>query len=252
MAFRDSDLNLLPQRLPSQFVHHDMDAPAWWHFSRKQQLYIDGFAPKGHRALMQFMLVPENGPASFREWESDFRDIHAYLESLQPPTYPAPVNLPLARRGEQLFETHCADCHGRYGNEPSYPELTVELTEIGTDPVRLRALSVENRHRYRKSWFGRTQSQDVIADPVGYVAPPLDGLWASAPYLHNGSVPTLWHLLRPDHRPTVWRRIGPDFDTKRVGLLIEEVHFTTEPTSFPRGIARGVRHTCPRKKRVRS
>ena len=41
---------------------------------------------------------------------------------------------------------------------------------------------------------------------VGYVTPPLHGVWASAPYFHNGSVPTVWQVLKPDERPAVWRR----------------------------------------------
>ena len=56
---------------------------------------------------------------------------------------------------------------------------------------------------------------------MGYVAPPLDGVWATAPYLHNGSVPTLWHLLRPERRPEVWRRTPNGYDDSRVGLEVE-------------------------------
>ncbi|MDP3858667.1 MAG: hypothetical protein Q8Q73_12985 [Stagnimonas sp.] len=41
---------------------------------------------------------------------------------------------------------------------------------------------------------------------VGYVTPPLHGVWASAPYFHNGSVPTVWDVLKPEDRPTMWRR----------------------------------------------
>jgi hypothetical protein len=41
---------------------------------------------------------------------------------------------------------------------------------------------------------------------VGYVTPPLHGVWASAPYFHNGSVPDVWGVLKPDDRPKVWRR----------------------------------------------
>jgi mono/diheme cytochrome c family protein len=41
---------------------------------------------------------------------------------------------------------------------------------------------------------------------VGYVTPPLHGVWASAPYFHNGSVPDLWGVLKPEARPKVWRR----------------------------------------------
>jgi processive rubber oxygenase RoxA-like protein len=43
-------------------------------------------------------------------------------------------------------------------------------------------------------------------DRIGYQAPQLHGLWASAPYLHNGSVPDVWGVLDPSSRPAVWRR----------------------------------------------
>ena len=41
------------------------------------------------------------------------------------------------------------------------------------------------------------------------MAPPLDGIWITAPYLHNGSVPTLDALLNSKSRPKYWTR---DFD----------------------------------------
>lgn len=43
-------------------------------------------------------------------------------------------------------------------------------------------------------------------DAVGYLTPPLHGVWATAPYLHNASVPDVWSLLDPEQRPAVWRR----------------------------------------------
>jgi hypothetical protein len=56
--------------------------------------------------------------------------------------------------------------------------------------------------------------------PDGYVAPPLNGIWASAPYLHNGSVPTLWDVLNPDERPKVWKRTPTGYDDRKMGLEI--------------------------------
>lgn len=47
-------------------------------------------------------------------------------------------------------------------------------------------------------------------DPFGYVAPPLYGAWANAPFFHNGSVPDLWGVLDPASRPDVWRRWQTD------------------------------------------
>jgi endo-cleaving rubber dioxygenase len=40
----------------------------------------------------------------------------------------------------------------------------------------------------------------------GYTAQPLHGVWASGPYFHNGSVPTVWDILKPEDRPDIWQR----------------------------------------------
>jgi hypothetical protein len=108
----------------------------------------------------------------------------------------------------------------------SYPGEVVPYSLVNTDPVRLDAISPESRRRYNRSWFSDYGAHPVTLESRGYVAPPLDGVWASAPYLHNGSVPTLWHVLHPDHRPAVWRSTGtgePDYDRARVGLRVEEL-----------------------------
>lgn len=230
-AYRDQDLNVVPSKQSSPFVHHDMDAPPWWHFSKKERLYLEGFASKGHRPLMQFALDQQNGPEKFHTWEDDFRDIYAYLESLEPPAYPFGIDERLARQGAAIFNRHCADCHGTYGDRPSYPERNVPLAEIGTDRARDDALTAEHHEDYRQNWFSRYGKDRVLVDPPGYVAPPLDGIWASAPYFHNGSVPTLWHVLHPAERPAVWKRTrGDGFDQARVGLEVETL------TDVPRGL----------------
>jgi mono/diheme cytochrome c family protein len=221
MAYRDADLNVHKNRPMPKMVHHDMDAPPWWHFRRKRMIYIDGFAAKGHRGLMQFMLVPQNGPEKFRSWDRDFRDVLAYISSIEPPKYPYPIDESLANRGRTAFNRVCAECHGTYGPGGTYPEKTISIDEIQTDRVRLDALTPKHRDAYGQSWFAEFGKLPNVNDPSGYVAPPLDGIWASAPYLHNGSVPTLWHLLHPSERPIVWKRADEAYDTDRVGPQIE-------------------------------
>lgn len=221
MAFRDADLGIHPNRPVPKMIHHDMDAPPWWHFKRKRMLYIDGFVRKSHRALMPFIMVRQNGPEKFRAWEQDFRDIYAYIESIEAPRYPFAIDRQLAERGEQVFVRSCVECHGTYGDDPTWPERRIPIDRVGTDPVRLTALSREHRVAYRDSWLADYGKSEILINPGGYVAPPLDGIWASAPYLHNGSVPTLWHLLHSDQRPTIWRRTPEGYDQQRVGLEIE-------------------------------
>ena len=76
---------------------------------------------------------------------------------------------------------------------------------------------------------------DTTANPyaslLSYKARPLNGIWATAPYLHNGSVPTLYDLLLPKRRPKdpPDREYRPDqfmvgsreFDPKKVGFRTE-------------------------------
>jgi hypothetical protein len=223
MHFRDAELNVLPLRAGPPMVHHDMDPPAWWLLHRKKRIYADGFAQKGHRGLMQFMLVRENGPEKFREWEQDFSDVLAYIQSLRPPKYTGQIDKKLADQGEKVFNDTCSRCHGTYSaKESSYPEILVPIEEVGTDRVRLDALSAKHRSAYGASWFAHYGQQETWSEPGGYMAPPLDGVWASPPYFHNGSVPTLWHVLNPEHRPKVWRRTSEQMDSARIGLTIEE------------------------------
>ena len=224
---RDPDLNYRPRTEAPRFVHHDMDAPPWWHFSKKKRLYLDGFAVKGHRPLMQFALDRVNGPERFAEWEEDYRDIYAYLESIEAPPYPFEIDRQLANQGEQVFNRVCSECHGTYGVEETYPHRIVDIDEIGTDRARHESLTKQHRAGYASNWFSHYGQDEVILEPGGYMAPPLDGIWASAPYFHNGSVPTLWHVLHPDRRPAVWRRVSAEYDQDRVGFGIEA--FSEQP-----------------------
>jgi hypothetical protein len=60
----------------------------------------------------------------------------------------------------------------------------------------------------------------VEADPSGYIAAFLDGIWLKAPYLHNGSVPSLRDLLEPAaNRPKVFYRGYDVYDTAKLGFV---------------------------------
>lgn len=68
------------------------------------------------------------------------------------------------------------------------------------------------------------QLSPQIANGPAYKARPLNGIWAAAPYLHNGSVPTLWDMLQiPDKRPATFYTGSHDFDAKKVGYLTHSV-----------------------------
>lgn len=224
MSYRDKDLNLRPFRLPPILIHHDMDAPPWWNVHKRKRLYIDGFVEKSHRALIPFVMDQRNSGPKMIGWEEDFKKIYAYIESLEAPVYPFDINEKIAEQGREVFDSHCAECHGHYGAEETYPSRIVPIEEIGTDPIRLRALSPSHRQGYHASWYANYGKDETLLEPEGYQAPPLDGIWASAPYFHNGSVPTLWGVLNPKQRPEIWFRPDNDgYDASHVGLKVEEL-----------------------------
>lgn len=109
------------------------------------------------------------------------------------------------------------------------------LDVIGVDPARAANFPAEVRYGLTSSWIGYPEGapgwiapaeknplQELADDyqpmeqrpqglctwhqDVGYNTPSLYGVWANAPYLHNGSVPTVWQLLAPDERPALWQR----------------------------------------------
>ncbi len=222
-ALRDDEMNVVPDAKPAAFAHHDLDAPPLWNVHKKRRLYIDGFAEKTPRTIMQFTLDTQNDGPTVRGWENDFKDVLAWIESLRPPKYPWAIDRDLAARGEPLFVKTCSRCHGTYGPGGNYPEKMVDIAEVGTDPLRLTGMPREHRRRFGTGWFGEGGKRKAVEDPPGYIAPPLDGIWASAPYFHNGAVPTLWHVFHPDKRPKVWLRTEDGYNQQRVGLEVTEL-----------------------------
>jgi mono/diheme cytochrome c family protein len=231
ISFRNTDLTfrkfpvLLGANLP------ELDVPAWWLLGRKSTMYYDGRTDaRAVRANMQFMLG-ELSREQFEELEPAFRDIQAYLKSLKAPKYPFPLDQAKAARGRTHFEKTCSRCHGTYGPDGSYPNKIVPLDVIGTDPKRALGLSDKLVAHYNATWFGdEVKANETM---VGYQAPPLDGVWATAPYLHNGSVPTLTALLNSTTRPNRFKRPpSTDFthyDTVNVGWKFEAVEAPPTP-----------------------
>jgi hypothetical protein len=64
-----------------------------------------------------------------------------------------------------------------------------------------------------------------------YEARVMHGIWAAAPYLHNGSVPTLAELLKPPTERIKQFKIGNAYDNVNVGLAVEQTQFNTTMTT---------------------
>lgn len=160
-----------------------------------------------------------------------------FIGELPPPSYPFPIDAQRAERGGRLFREHCAVCHKSF-NDVVYP---VDL--IGTDPNRAKVLNPAGLDLFLRYFKASVPADYELTDAEGrlyrphdlpqgsilfdrtqperqgYVTNGLEGLWARAPYLHNGAVPTLYHLLVPAERPGTFVRGAINYDTERVGFF---------------------------------
>lgn len=197
------------------------DVPPLWHVKKKNALYYSAVGRGDFtKLLIQASVLGIPDSAAARHAASSFRDVLAWLEQLEPPPYPGPVDRDQAARGELLFADHCSKCHGTYGENETYPNKVVSLSLIKTDSLYAQYAAESGIvDWYNASWFATSEPKSWFEPERGYIAPPLDGIWASAPYLHNGSVPTVEQVLNSSDRPAVWTRSGDsrDYDWQRLG-----------------------------------
>jgi hypothetical protein len=109
--------------------------------------------------------------------------------------------------------------------DPSQP---LRLTPLDIDPLALGSpLVVLNQKLGQEMKGAYTNAPDQRADaaPFKYETRVLKGIWATAPYLHNGSVPTLAELLKPSAERVESFKIGPAYDLENVGLAKDQSKF---------------------------
>ncbi len=225
ISLRNPDLSIRRFPLPLGADLPECDTPAWWHLKRKRTMYYDGRTDaRSVRTNMQFLLG-EKTLEELKSLEPTFRDVRAFILSLEPPRYPFAVNAETSARGKEVFAANCARCHGTYGPGGRYPSKIIPIDVVGTDRARLLGLSDRLVAHFNSTWFA--EPLPVQTERTGYQAPPLDGLWATAPYLHNGSVPTLHALLDSKTRPARFTRPRSTgfehYDTHHVGWKYTEI-----------------------------
>lgn len=170
------------------------------------------------------------------------------LQDLRAPTWPVEVlgsiDQAKATAGRALFGEHCAGCHGIKELPNGQWDVTVvPLTHIGTDPNQAThwagrtydasklglssstpaydldiAVNAIRRQLYAdNNTPASEQEPDVeFVAPCGYKARPLIGVWATSPFLHNGSVRTIYELLS-DTRPTAFTFGSREYDPAHLG-----------------------------------
>ena len=146
---------------------------------------------------------------------SSLRRIQNYIGTVKPPVYPLSIDPTLAAAGASVFQA-CASCHAFGGARTG---TLIDTAEVGTDPHRLAMWTPASAAAYNAYGNAHAWKFSHFRSTKGYTSVPLDGLWLRAPYLHNGSVPSLADLLEPvDKRPRLFWRGYDVFDSTRVGF----------------------------------
>jgi hypothetical protein len=149
------------------------------------------------------------------------REFDTVIRHLRPPAYPYDIDRSLAAEGRALFyspNVGCYRCHGTYDGRGNV-DWPGKHVEVGTDRARLDVVSAGFLAAFKDSPLA---AEGTLEASRGYAATPLTGVWANYPYLHNGSVPTLYHLLGPvSERPRIFDVMAAGrFDRERVGQIL--------------------------------
>jgi hypothetical protein len=150
----------------------------------------------------------------------------AFAEQTNPPTYPwlNTIDKAKAAEGWSYFSgtkplsdgsyLRCTTCHGHYAQDGkliSFPDLDpIDIRILNTDPTYATILHDDLGplyERFNLSPFA-LKGNDAPRQPplIGYAPPPLVGIWAAAPYFHNGSIPTIYDVLNSTQRPQFWTK----------------------------------------------
>ncbi|SBT06477.1 conserved hypothetical protein [Candidatus Accumulibacter aalborgensis] len=225
---RDDAMNLTKYfmiRAPMDDSFGPTDMPSVWNlkkyvWDKGHRMNYAGDSNDAYSVIMDSALgLLGAPPADKDDFVEQVKWLHAYLSEMPSPRYPFPIDAARAAAGKTLFDANCAGCHAS--------ELTgrpLALAEVGTDRGRLdswnKGAAIKANQVVKE--MGLERRGLVEEDLKGYVAAFLDGIWLKAPYLHNGSVPTLRDLLEPAaERPKVFWRGYDVYDQTRVGFVTD-------------------------------
>jgi hypothetical protein len=205
--------------LPVDQTIGNSDMVPIWNMKARQgmSLHWDGLSA----SLREVVLSSALGDGASRKSIAlaNLERIEKWLLEVQPPAYPYAVDKTLATEGRTVYDGQCAQCHAPGGARTG---KIIPVDEIGTDRHRLDMWTPASPVAYNKFAEGYPWAFTGFVKTQGYVSVPLDGVWLRAPYLHNGSVPSLQELFEPvsGRRATFYRGYNV-FDPTRVGFISE-------------------------------
>jgi len=219
----------------------DSKPAVWWNVKYKTRWLSDGSVVSGNPIFTNFLWNEIGRGADLPELVDWLKQNPSIVEELttavfatKAPKYreffgPNSIQVERAKRGEALFVQNCAHCHGRYEKDWSASPETIRVDYFATTPVRDVGTDPGRREGMQAladalNPLAFSQEFNIVIEPQkGYVPPPLEGIWARYPYLHNNSIPNLCALMTPpEKRPVVYysgQAIDPnrDYDQECVG-----------------------------------
>ncbi len=231
-----------------------VDPMPWWlmKYKKKDYWYADADPRDAASFSINFTSAHDAMNARHAEHVKSVDKALAFARETESPPFPKALNAQRVQQGANLFHgstppkdrkgfTACATCHGKYekvrdadlsrpGSWKVNYDFSHVLKDVDTDDSysqTLRKLKPIADHVNKlKAYYAAKGTPELtpqfsVPTKGGYVAPPLVGVWASAPYFHNGSVPTLEAVLNSQIRPEIWSRdiSAPHaYDLERVGM----------------------------------
>ncbi|MGH8718242.1 MAG: hypothetical protein ACREV0_04765 [Burkholderiales bacterium] len=211
------------ERLPRRELIGTADFPSIWNQKQRQgmQLHWDGNNTKVEERNLNAAFGTGATPPIVEH--DQVKRIEDWLLTAQPPAYPFAIDQALAEKGAPIYQQYCANCHGASGKDFAGEAVgkVVAIEDIGTDRFRLDSFTLDLAMNMGAVYAGYEDHRfKNFRKTYGYANMPLDGLWLRAPYLHNGSVPTLKDLLEPsDKRPKEFYRGYDVYDQKNAGFI---------------------------------
>jgi mono/diheme cytochrome c family protein len=215
-TFNPTKINVF--HMPDDGTIGTVDLPQVWNQKPREGMYLhwDGnnnnITERNYAAAMAIGATPKS------VIQTSFTRVTNFLLTLQPMPYPFAIDKAAAERGGAIFAQNCAGCHAFGGANTGQ---VTDISTIKTDRHRLDSFTqglVDKFHAIDSPPF----VFDAYRKTDGYANVPLDGIWARAPYLHNGSVPNLHDLLQPEKdRPTTFYRGYDVYDPAQVGFITD-------------------------------